>query len=150
MSSILGGLVWLFAHFARVAHPMARDQIAMTMATLGLMGLLVVRHRKNLARIGAGTEPKVNFARKKKHPRPDRGQALPIVLLVDPRGREPRRIGASFAVESRAGSFEVDRRSRIGRGRSRLGSPPATSAPSGWPSPSGASPSPRPARGMTG
>ncbi len=68
MSSILGGLVWLIAHFARVEHPMARDQIAMTVASLGLMGLLIVRHRKNLVRIGAGTEPKVNLRKKKKRP----------------------------------------------------------------------------------
>ncbi len=85
MSSILGGLVWLLVHFTRVEHPWARDQIAMSIASIGLMGLLIVRHRKNLARIGAGTEPKVNLRKRKKdgkargedrddpHRRPGRG-----------------------------------------------------------------------------
>ena len=35
----------------------------MTVASFGLMGLLIVRHRNNLARIRAGTEPKVNLRR---------------------------------------------------------------------------------------
>jgi glycerol-3-phosphate acyltransferase PlsY len=70
MSSIGGGLVWLIAHFTRVDRPLARDQIAMTIASIGLMGLLIVRHRKNLVRIGAGTEPKVNLRKKKPPGRP--------------------------------------------------------------------------------
>ena len=91
MSSILGGLVWLIAHFARVPQPLARDQIAMTIAMLGLMGLLVVRHRKNLARIGAGTEPKVNFRKKKR-----------------PEGRVATLLVAALAVVAIAGGFAAN------------------------------------------
>ncbi len=78
MSSILAGLVWLIAHFARVGAPMARDQVAMTIASIGLMALLVARHRANLVRIGAGTEPKLNLRKKK--PRPPAGKVVPILV----------------------------------------------------------------------
>ena len=92
MSSILGGLVWLLAHFTRVEHPMARDQVAMTFASIGLMALLVVRHRKNLARIWEGTEPKINHRKKKKRLE---GKIATIIL-------------ASLAILGIAGGFALN------------------------------------------
>jgi glycerol-3-phosphate acyltransferase PlsY len=94
LSSLLGGLVFTAAHFARVDHPFDRDQIAMSVLTVALLGLLFIRHRKNLARIGAGTEPKVSLRKKRpaelqqekempsNRPEPPSGRAAWIVLPV--------------------------------------------------------------------
>lgn len=60
-SSLLGGTVFLAVYFFRVDDPWNQDHLAMSVVTIGLLGLLFVRHRKNLVRIKAGTEPKVNF-----------------------------------------------------------------------------------------
>jgi glycerol-3-phosphate acyltransferase PlsY len=59
LSSIVGGLVFVVAHFLRISAPWAREQRAMSLLTICLFGLLVARHRKNLGRIAAGTEPRV-------------------------------------------------------------------------------------------
>ncbi len=69
VSSLVGGLVWIAVHFARVAEPWGRGQVALSLASIALMGLLIARHRNNLARLLAGTEPKVSFRRDK--PKPD-------------------------------------------------------------------------------
>jgi glycerol-3-phosphate acyltransferase PlsY len=68
LSSLLGALTFLLVHFVRVRDPWGRGQIVMSVATIGLVGLMTVRHRKNLARIAAGTEPKVSFRKKNAAP----------------------------------------------------------------------------------
>lgn len=82
LSSLLGGLVFLAAHFLRVEDPWTRDHLSMSVVTIGLVGLLFIRHRKNLARIRAGTEPKVSFRRKT----PPAGRVawvlVPVLALV--------------------------------------------------------------------
>lgn len=65
LSSIGGGLVFFLAHFARVDAPWARGERSMSVMTVGLLVLLVARHRKNLSQLRAGTEPKVAFRKKK-------------------------------------------------------------------------------------
>ena len=118
MSSILGGLVWLIAHFARVESPMSRDQIAMTVASMGLMALLIVRHRKNLARIGAGTEPKVHLRRKKERPR---GRVAAWLLA----SMALAAIAAGFAINARrrfeavAGPYRMTEVARVATGHQR-------------------------------
>ena len=42
--------------------------IGLRLVLAGLAGMLVVRHRKNFARIAAGTEPKVNLHKKTRPP----------------------------------------------------------------------------------
>lgn len=64
VASLGGGLTWLAVHFGRTAGPWGRGQVALSVASMGLMGLLVARHRKNLARLAAGTEPKVSLRRR--------------------------------------------------------------------------------------
>jgi acyl-phosphate glycerol 3-phosphate acyltransferase len=64
LSSLIGAVVLAVVHFARVAHPWSREQLAMSLATAALVILLFVRHRKNLARIFAGTEPKIPLCKK--------------------------------------------------------------------------------------
>jgi hypothetical protein len=56
-------------HFLHEDRPWTREHFAMSLLTLALLALMVVRHRKNIVRIAAGTEPKVSF-RKKKPPPP--------------------------------------------------------------------------------
>ena len=82
LSSILGGLVFFLAHFARVQAPWAREQRAMTVLTIGLILLLLVRHRKNWARIAAGTEPKVSLRKKRETPPTGRIAAGWLILLA--------------------------------------------------------------------
>ncbi len=64
VASLGGGLTWIAVHFARTADAWGRNQVALSVASIGLMGLLIARHRHNLARLAAGTEPRVAFRRK--------------------------------------------------------------------------------------
>jgi glycerol-3-phosphate acyltransferase PlsY len=64
LSSLMAGLVFAAVHFTLFPDLWKGDQIAMTLVTLGLLVLLLARHRKNLARIRTGTEPKVSFRKK--------------------------------------------------------------------------------------
>lgn len=68
LSSILGGLVFFLAHFMRVRLPWSREHLAMSLMTIALLALLFYRHRKNFARISAGTEPMVSLRKKRKEP----------------------------------------------------------------------------------
>jgi glycerol-3-phosphate acyltransferase PlsY len=68
VSSLFGGLVFAVVHFGRTRAPFSRDEIAMTLVTIGLLVLLFFRHRKNLDRLRKGTEPKVPLRRSKKPP----------------------------------------------------------------------------------
>lgn len=79
ISSVSAALVFVLVHFYRVDHPWRRDQIAMSLLTIGLLGMLIVRHRKNFARIAAGTEPKVSFRKRRSDPP---GRVTPWVLVV--------------------------------------------------------------------
>lgn len=96
LSSILGGLVFFAAHFLRVEHPWARGERALSVVTVGLLLLLIVRHRKNFARIAAGTEPKVSMRRK----RPTKPPEDPMPKPPDePKSTPPAgRIAASWLV----------------------------------------------------
>ncbi len=121
MSSILGGLVWLIAHFARVEHPLARDQIAMTVASMGLMALLIVRHRKNLARIGAGTEPKINLRKKKTKTKGCSGKVATVLVAVLSVGAASAgfALNASRKYEVVAGPYRVTEVARVATGHQR-------------------------------
>jgi glycerol-3-phosphate acyltransferase PlsY len=79
VSSLFGGVVFAVVHFVRTPHPFSRDQIAMTVVTIALLLLLFFRHRKNLARLRTGTEPKVPLRRPKK---PPEGKIAWVFLLA--------------------------------------------------------------------
>jgi acyl-phosphate glycerol 3-phosphate acyltransferase len=83
LASLAGGLVFVGFHFKNLSEPFGRDHRTLSVLVLGLMALLFYRHRKNLARIGAGTEPKVSF-RKKRQPsgRVRIGLVLLLVALI--------------------------------------------------------------------
>ncbi len=85
LSSLLGGLVFVVVHFARTDRPWDRDGRAMSLATLALLLLLVVRHRTNIARIWAGAEPKVGMGRKGSTPPSGRiATGLLVAIVVAP------------------------------------------------------------------
>jgi acyl-phosphate glycerol 3-phosphate acyltransferase len=78
ISSLLAGVAFALVHFQRAKAPWSREEFAMSSVTLGLLGLLLVRHRSNLARVAAGTEPKVTLGRKRARPS---GRAAVFVVL---------------------------------------------------------------------
>jgi acyl-phosphate glycerol 3-phosphate acyltransferase len=121
MSSILGGLVWLIAHFARVANPLSREEIALTVASIGLMGLLIVRHRKNLVRIGAGTEPKVNLRKKKKDKERPSGKIATVLVatLTALAGLGAFGLNARRKFEVVAGPYRIVEVARVATGHQR-------------------------------
>lgn len=80
MGSVLGGIVFAAIHFARTPNPWSREHVLMSCTVIGLLAMLIVRHRKNLVRIGAGTEPKVSFRKKKAEP--PRGRIWVGALLI--------------------------------------------------------------------
>ena len=55
LASLFGGLAFAVAHLVRDPDPLARGHVALSALALVVLVLLVVRHRKNLARIWAGT-----------------------------------------------------------------------------------------------
>ena len=65
MSSILGAVAFAGVHFSRVERPWGRDELPMSVVTILLVVMLIVRHRTNLARIAKGTEAKVMLSRKR-------------------------------------------------------------------------------------
>jgi glycerol-3-phosphate acyltransferase PlsY len=82
LSSIGGGLVFLLVHFAGVDEPWSRKERAMSVMTIALILLLIVRHRKNLARVWAGTEPKVPMRLKREKPPAGRIATAWLVALA--------------------------------------------------------------------
>lgn len=66
LSSILAALVFVFVHFYRVANPWSTNDWPMSAATIGLLILLIVRHRSNIVRIARGTEPRIRIGRNRR------------------------------------------------------------------------------------
>lgn len=85
LASMIGACVFAVAHFGLVLfyeHKSAwdREHFALSALILGLLAMMLVRHRKNWARIREGTEPKVG--RKRQPPAGRSCAALLIVLVV--------------------------------------------------------------------
>ena len=66
LASLLGGAGFTVAHFIRDPAPFSREHIAMSLFSVAVVGLLVVRHRSNINRIRLGTENRVNLGRSRK------------------------------------------------------------------------------------
>jgi glycerol-3-phosphate acyltransferase PlsY len=84
LSALVACLAFATAHFARESAPLSREHMSMTLFTVGVVALLIFRHRSNITRIWAGTESRVNF--RGRRPQPN-GQAHPsgrisLILLV--------------------------------------------------------------------
>ena len=76
LSSVLGAGVFFVVHFGRTPTPFDRRHVAMTILTVALLGMILLRHRSNFARIAAGTEPKVGLG-KRRSKVPPGGRAWP-------------------------------------------------------------------------
>ena len=79
VSSLFGGVVFAVVHFVRSRAPLSRDELPMTLVTIALLVLLFFRHRKNLARLWEGTEPRVPLRRRKK---PPEGKVAWVLVLL--------------------------------------------------------------------
>ena len=79
VSSVLGGLVFALVHFTRVDAPWSPEGRAMSAFTVGVPLFLAYLHRKNFARVAAGTEPKVNLRKRRK---PPEGRAAVVCVLA--------------------------------------------------------------------
>jgi len=82
LSSMIGAVVFAVTHFLFVVlyehkHPFDRQHVALSVLTLGLLLMLIVRHRENWSRIREGTEPKVGRGRKR-----ESGRAAVVVLVL--------------------------------------------------------------------
>lgn len=81
LSSLFGGIVFVCVHAAVVGKPFARDHITTNILFISMLIMLFVRHRGNLARIRAGTEPKVTTARKRGTNAGRSGKALVAAIV---------------------------------------------------------------------
>jgi len=64
LSSIIGALAFVSARLVITRDPWSRANFALTLGSLLLASLMIYRHRGNLARIAAGTEPRVGGSKK--------------------------------------------------------------------------------------
>ncbi len=84
LSSVMAGIVFVLVHFSTTEHPWSRRELAMSVVTIGLLGMLIMRHRANFVRIWQGTEPRISF-RKKRNPPGGRvvvAALIPLALLA--------------------------------------------------------------------
>ena len=84
LSSMTGGVAFAAAYFWRTAGAWDREHRAMSLLVLAVVVLLIVRHRKNISRLLAGTENRVAFGRRKDGPAPAQpaGMVAPGVLAA--------------------------------------------------------------------
>ncbi|WP_315850950.1 glycerol-3-phosphate acyltransferase [Planctomyces sp. SH-PL62] len=85
LSSMIGGLAFAAAYFGRADEPWSREHRAMSVLVVAVVVLLIARHRKNIGRLLAGTENRVNLGRRKPEgPSPSQpsGMVRPAVLAT--------------------------------------------------------------------
>jgi acyl-phosphate glycerol 3-phosphate acyltransferase len=80
LSSMAGGLAFAATYFLRAADPWAREHRAMSLLVATLVVLLIARHRKNIGRLLAGTENRIEFGRGRRESPP--GMIRPGVLAA--------------------------------------------------------------------
>jgi glycerol-3-phosphate acyltransferase PlsY len=84
LSSLGGGIAFLGTYFIRVAAPWSLEHIAMSIFSIAVVTLMIVRHRSNLARVWAGTENRVSLTRSRPGSRsgPQPSGRMAIVLVI--------------------------------------------------------------------
>ncbi len=130
LASLVGGGGFVAARFVRTPAPWSREHIAMSLFSIAVVALLVVRHRSNLARIRAGTESRVNLGRSKK---PSGGPSngcsgrvglflvigLAVLVCVIASGTWLVR-NAARTVEAEAGPWSLRETDRVTTGQQRV------------------------------
>jgi acyl-phosphate glycerol 3-phosphate acyltransferase len=81
LSALLAGVAFVAAHFWRDPSPWNRNHVAMSLFSIAVLILLLIRHRSNMARIWAGTERRVSFGRGRAE-KPQSCGKVSVVLLV--------------------------------------------------------------------
>lgn len=76
LASSLGAIAFVIVHCLVTDHPFSKANAPVSVVLVALATLLIVRHRKNFARIIKGVEPKVTFGAKRS------GKALSAALVV--------------------------------------------------------------------
>jgi glycerol-3-phosphate acyltransferase PlsY len=85
LSSIAGALAFVAGRLALVSAPWSPEDRPVTMLAVGIALLLIIRHHRNLARIVAGTEPRVPLRKQRDGDRASdqpSGRAQPVLLLA--------------------------------------------------------------------
>ncbi len=132
LGSLVGAAGFAVAHFVRTPNPIRREHIAMTLFTVAVAGLMVVRHRSNIARLRQGTENRVNFGRSKKANgdgptpagRPGRIGVIVVigltVLTLGMLGGTWLVHNASRTIEADAGPWSLRETDRLATGQQRV------------------------------
>ena len=121
ISSVLGGIAYAATYFARAwGHAWDGPHRATSLLILGLLGMLIVRHKNNFARIASGTESKVDLRLRKRPPAGcTRWFVLSGILALGS-------VGAAAAVAMRpsrldCGAFVLETVTRAETGHQRAG-----------------------------
>jgi glycerol-3-phosphate acyltransferase PlsY len=110
LASLLGGAGFTVAHFIRDPAPLSREHISMSVFSIAVVGLLVVRHRSNIARIRQGTENRVNLGRSKKpsDPAPPRSGRIGLCLMIGLAVLVMAGVGATWLIRNAARTIEAE------------------------------------------
>jgi len=117
LASLAGALIFVAVYFGEYPEPFAHDHRVMTVLMLAMLGLLFYRHRKNLGRIAAGTEPKVNL--RKKRPPPGKVRVGLVVLIVAATAGTGLALNAARRPELLAGGKRITEVARLATGHQR-------------------------------
>jgi glycerol-3-phosphate acyltransferase PlsY len=128
LASLLGGAGFAVAYFIRTVEPFSREHIAMSLFSVAVVVLLVVRHRSNLSRLRQGTENRVELGLKKKRDgdssRPGKvgmivvlGLALLSLMVL---GGTWLVRNAARTIEAKAGPWSLKETDRVVTGQQRV------------------------------
>jgi glycerol-3-phosphate acyltransferase PlsY len=135
LASLVGGVGFMAAHFIQDPAPFSREHIAMSLFSIAVVGLLVVRHRSNLARIRAGTENRVKLGRSRKPedgqppdaPSPSRSGHIRLFLAIGLAATTLVLVvgtwlvrNASRTIEAQAGPWSLKETDRLTTGQQRV------------------------------
>lgn len=130
LASLLGGAGFAVAHLLRTPGPFSREHIAMSLFSIAVVGLLVVRHRSNIARILAGTENRVNLGRSKERGEgapPDRAGKVGLFVVLGLALLSALGIGGAWlirnatrTIQAEAGPFSLTETDRVVTGQQRV------------------------------
>lgn len=110
LSSMTGGLAFVAMYFVRTNDPWSRENRAMSLLALAVVGLLIVRHRKNIGRLIAGTENRVTLWKRKPEDPPaahPAGKIQPAILVCLALGVLVVGAGASWLVHNARTPIEI-------------------------------------------
>ncbi len=121
LASLGGALVFVAVYVTQHPEPFARDSRVLSVLTFTMLFLLFYRHRKNLGRIAAGTEPKVSL--RKKRPTEGKIHVGLIFVLVAVAAGSALALNAARRPELVVGGRRITEVSRLATGHQRAERP---------------------------